>query len=485
VDEGLLAHIRKHRDELLAIHHYFWKFLARVPPLRHNIHYLILRGALRRSYSLTRAFFELVEAENFVSAAPLVRLELDNGLRVNLVALCGDGHKVLVHLAAGKRLDKLKDADGNRLTDRFVVNALTGLFPWLPRLYSEGSRFVHFSNVHIFAFDESQRDLADRDTFFSEVAYIELVESFALAAKFSYDFVARYRTKCLGEWRAILPKLQRRTQPPHARGHLNAKALRDLSPRVRQRQDKARRELIAQPDALDASLARILFAHGLLTCKLQSGWNVVDGRFPAIRTRLLNQRAVGHRVALQLDVEVLLPDATLRESFMGIGDNRAAAAQDAMRNFGIGSLHVVLAGLWDRTDHSQVDVKKWSIGKSTWRVYQGHFTIKCHDVASIQLPSELDSQLEALLCSRELPGTLHWFRMFFGVVNRTRITLEALLDNERWDEAEAAIGRLPWNVTQDYFSVRAFYILRRDHEHGELWSGFRTTDDADTADDIA
>lgn len=480
MDESLLRHIKKHREELLAIHAHFAEFLSRIPSTHHNFYYLVLRGALRRSYALARAFFDLVEAENYVAAAPLVRLELDNGLRIHLIALCGDSRKTLEHLAAGKRLDQLRDPDGHRFTDRLIVDALSGFFPWLPRLYDEGSRFIHFSDVHVFAFDDSDEVLPERDTFFSDIAYVELVESFVLAAKFSYDFVARFRVQKLRDWckasarRHVSNKGRRTTTSPSR----CAAILRRLFPAGAMRNERRNRETLERADALNASLIRILFAHGLLACRLESGWNVVDGRFPAIRTTLCHERSGTARTVLQLDVDVLLPDAIMRESFMGQGVNRAAAAKDAMHNFCVSSLHVMLAGIWDRIDPEHLDIDRWSIGGKEWVAYRGRMIIKCHDTTAVTLPPSLEGIIDALLRQRALAGTFHWFRMYFSVINHATVTVEALFDNQRWPDAEAAIRQLPWQITQDFFSIRTFYILRHDESDNEkLWSGFCTRDD--------
>jgi hypothetical protein len=184
IEKSLLQHFENHRAEILL----------RLRSLAARLHVLseprfhmdlVYSAALRRAFSLTRGFFDLVGAENYVSAAPLVRLQLDNALRTVASIHVRDVHEFIGHVAKGKRIDQLRDREGNRLTDKHIVDHLTeheGL-PWVRRVYAEGSRFVHLSDVHLFGLADDEGRLFNREPLFSDLDFAALVETFVMATE--------------------------------------------------------------------------------------------------------------------------------------------------------------------------------------------------------------------------------------------------------------------------------------------------------------
>lgn len=152
--------------------------------------FLIL-AALNRSLCLASAFATLIEARNFIAAAPLIRLQLDNSLRLFAATLVDEPHEFAMQVLGGARIDRSKDKRQNRLTDKYLVTMLRVHEPWIESVYEETSGFIHLSEKHIFNAlkmhdkDESEilMKISDEDEFVPESAYKEAAVVFTEATR--------------------------------------------------------------------------------------------------------------------------------------------------------------------------------------------------------------------------------------------------------------------------------------------------------------
>lgn len=143
-------------------------------------------GAFNRSFCLLRAFCDLLESANFVSAAPIARLQLDCSLRIVAADLVEDSAALVSAVLEGTPINKLKDRQGNQLTDSRLLEALENEYPWIRKVYKEGSGFVHLSDKHIFNTLQIQSEekrtislkISDRDMFVPDEAYRETIDVF-------------------------------------------------------------------------------------------------------------------------------------------------------------------------------------------------------------------------------------------------------------------------------------------------------------------
>ena len=90
-----------------------------------------------------------MEANNYLCAAPLVRLQLDSVLRFSGAALVDDPHDFALKILAGTPVRRIKDRDGEPMTDARLVGKLKGDYPWMPNVYEFTSGFIHLSEKHI------------------------------------------------------------------------------------------------------------------------------------------------------------------------------------------------------------------------------------------------------------------------------------------------------------------------------------------------
>lgn len=119
---------------------------------------LFLIGAINRSINLNKGFVELMNSNNFISAAPLVRLNLDNFLRLYAARISVHDINTFSSLVMnGKSVRDIKfygevnGKSGQKLTDNFLKNELSKIKgkEWVKDIYDAGNSFIHLGDVTI------------------------------------------------------------------------------------------------------------------------------------------------------------------------------------------------------------------------------------------------------------------------------------------------------------------------------------------------
>jgi hypothetical protein len=111
---------------------------------------ILALAVLDRSLALLRGFCDLVRTRNMIAAAPLLRCQLDNGLRFFAPSLAENPHDCAGAIAKGIPVHKMKDRQGNHMRDGYLADRLTVEVPWVKSLYQQASGYVHLSEQHIF-----------------------------------------------------------------------------------------------------------------------------------------------------------------------------------------------------------------------------------------------------------------------------------------------------------------------------------------------
>ena len=123
---------------------------------------LLALAVLKRSMSLLCGFCGLIRLKNFICAAPLIRLQLDNCLRFYAAHLVEDPHQFSISVLSGKEIRKLKDQNGQSMTDYYLTEQFSKEFPdfsWIKKVYKKTSGFIHLSDKHILSiFGNPQED---------------------------------------------------------------------------------------------------------------------------------------------------------------------------------------------------------------------------------------------------------------------------------------------------------------------------------------
>lgn len=106
---------------------------------------LIVAGATQRSLMLTKGFVAMVKSRNALCAGALLRLQVDNILRLYASSLYPSSSETLMAFLEDRPLHELKAPDGKRLTDAELCKRVGAIYPWVPAVYKETCSFVHFS----------------------------------------------------------------------------------------------------------------------------------------------------------------------------------------------------------------------------------------------------------------------------------------------------------------------------------------------------
>ena len=78
-------------------------------------------------------------------------MQLDTALRFYAGFIVHEPHEFAMNVLKGDRIDKMKDKDGNRMTDRYLVTQLANEYPWVEEVYERASNYVHYCLKLIFS----------------------------------------------------------------------------------------------------------------------------------------------------------------------------------------------------------------------------------------------------------------------------------------------------------------------------------------------
>jgi hypothetical protein len=132
-------------------------------------HYIM--SIANRAISLNRGFVTLSNANNYLTAISLMRLQIDNCLRLYAMSLSGDSSLFYEKVLSGEQVRNLKDRDGKKMSDNYLVTKIDNIFPGFKALYKKLSGHIHFSSEH-FSFNNS----LENETYSISVGAIENLE---------------------------------------------------------------------------------------------------------------------------------------------------------------------------------------------------------------------------------------------------------------------------------------------------------------------
>ncbi len=112
----------------------------------------VILGVLSRTFTLIDGFILQTENNNYLCAAPLVRLQLDTLFRLHILQKSSPEKREELSKAIikGEQLNKIRGDDNKPLTDGYLKTSLSNEIPWVSNIYDVGSKYIHFSLRHIF-----------------------------------------------------------------------------------------------------------------------------------------------------------------------------------------------------------------------------------------------------------------------------------------------------------------------------------------------
>jgi len=84
---------------------------------------LYLSAIINRAISFIRGFKLLATEHNYISSVPIIRMQIDNCLRLYAGSIVTNHSDFFNEYLKGTHIRNLKDATGNKMTDFYLVRA--------------------------------------------------------------------------------------------------------------------------------------------------------------------------------------------------------------------------------------------------------------------------------------------------------------------------------------------------------------------------
>lgn len=147
---------------------------------------LFAHGAINRSLALSAGFRTLIRDRNLICAGAILRLQLDTAIRFFAGFIVDKPHDFATEVLKGTPSRKMKDKNGQPMTDWYLVTQLAKEYPWIEPLYKKTSGYVHMSDTHILSTFDGVNDetrvvgikIGWRDKNMPDSLYLEAIAAF-------------------------------------------------------------------------------------------------------------------------------------------------------------------------------------------------------------------------------------------------------------------------------------------------------------------
>jgi hypothetical protein len=164
---------------------------------------LMASAAVKRTLAQAAGFRNMVESKNMICAGSILRLQLDTALRFFAAYLVCDPHGFAKDVMSGVHVRKLKDRNGKRMTDAYLVEQLSREseeYEWVTRVYDRTSGYVHFSRTHMFSIYKQvessdgsvEIELGATDVDLLDSIYLEAIDSFIASVRIFMEYLKKW-----------------------------------------------------------------------------------------------------------------------------------------------------------------------------------------------------------------------------------------------------------------------------------------------------
>jgi len=162
----------------------------------------------------------------------------------------------------------------------------------------------------------------------------------------------------------------------------------------------------------------------------------------------------------RLDIGVQFSNGKeLYEAFSDIGETERDAINKNLTNFSRSSFHVFLDA-FNETD-KYVEKERWNISNALWDVFIGDYNIKKYsNLLIVEIPDTLFDTIESLIYQENLTEDWYFIRLYYAQMNNKMMACEFMINNQIIKEAQEKIAELDWIVSNEFYSLREFLILK-------------------------
>lgn len=111
---------------------------------------LFFVAILNRFATLTSGFHTLIKERNLTCCGALLRLQLDNCMRLYGLNIAEDMSNAIDTVMSGGRFDKLKDKNGKRMKDGYLKEQISIFDSRFEDVYNSTSGYIHFADKGFF-----------------------------------------------------------------------------------------------------------------------------------------------------------------------------------------------------------------------------------------------------------------------------------------------------------------------------------------------
>jgi hypothetical protein len=189
----------------------------------------------------------------------------------------------------------------------------------------------------------------------------------------------------------------------------------------------------------------------------------VDNNFPGITGQVFEMERYDDSVIIQVDVHVLLPNQTIIESFVGHASSVEEAIAEALEQFQVNVVHVLIGAFWENAKQLEngVGFEQWEINGYRWQAVVGNYgyrgTSDIDDIVLDELFDTIKEEIHAL----PLEHDIYAIRSVYTNVGDGRVVAEALLNNEEFTQLEDKVLKLPWKKLDEYYAVRNLILIMK------------------------
>lgn len=113
-------------------------------------YFIFVNCLINRAMNINHGFISLTKNDNYACAIPLMRMMIDNCIRLWGITLVDDAHKYIKVWSNGEKIANLKDKNGKRLTDSYLSEKFGLIYPGTDVTYKNACSFVHFSERSLY-----------------------------------------------------------------------------------------------------------------------------------------------------------------------------------------------------------------------------------------------------------------------------------------------------------------------------------------------
>ena len=111
---------------------------------------LYIDAILKRAMVINDAYIRLAKTNNYIAAAPYIRMQMDNCINLGAGALVKDVLAYINHFLSGKEPYKFKDERKNSLYEKYIVQEMNKRYGSFKHAYEHYNMEVHLSVGHFF-----------------------------------------------------------------------------------------------------------------------------------------------------------------------------------------------------------------------------------------------------------------------------------------------------------------------------------------------